>query len=166
MPPKTGTPSDIYRHMADEGADPGGAVLGRPWRGQAEMPQHEAGPGEAPAAPVPVAEETLPDPPAGTRARPRSRVPETGTGVRTGGEVLSATSGQSVAPGRKPRSPGRPPLETPRLPAREVRIPRVVDERMREVSTWSGMEPIEALWFLATLGWETWRQRHPHGGQE
>ena len=55
------------------------------------------------------------------------------------------------------RKPGRPAQETPRLPRREVRIPVVVDERAREVAAWSGIEPTEALWLLASLGWEAWR---------
>ena len=55
------------------------------------------------------------------------------------------------------RKPGRPVHETPRLPRREVRIPVVVDERAREVAAWSGIEPTDALWLLASLGWEAWR---------
>ena len=55
------------------------------------------------------------------------------------------------------RKPGRPAHETPRLPRREVRIPVVVDERAREVAAWSGIEPTDALWLLASLGWEAWR---------
>jgi hypothetical protein len=55
------------------------------------------------------------------------------------------------------RSPGRPAMETPRLPRREVRIPVVVDERAREVAAWGGLEPTDALWLLASLGWEAWR---------
>ena len=60
------------------------------------------------------------------------------------------------AAARAPK-PGRPAHETPRLPRREVRIPVVVDERAREVAAWSGIEPTEALWLLASLGWEAWR---------
>ena len=55
------------------------------------------------------------------------------------------------------RKPGRPAHETPRLPRREVRIPVVVDERAREVAAWAGVEPTDALWLLASLGWEAWR---------
>ena len=55
------------------------------------------------------------------------------------------------------RKPGRPAHETPRLPRREVRIPVVVDERAREVAAWGGLEPTDALWLLASLGWEAWR---------
>jgi len=55
------------------------------------------------------------------------------------------------------RKPGRPAHETPRLPRREVRIPVVVDERAREVAAWGGLESTDALWLLASLGWEAWR---------
>lgn len=61
---------------------------------------------------------------------------------------------------RPPRRPGRPSFETLRLPAREVRIPLVVDDRTREVASWVGIEPTEALWMLATRGWESWRRDH------
>jgi hypothetical protein len=81
-------------------------------------------------------------PPAGTSAPTRRR------NARKGSKATS-TAG--------PRRPGRPAHETPRLPRREVRIPVVVDERAREVAAWGGIEPIEALWLLASLGWETWR---------
>jgi len=66
-------------------------------------------------------------------------------------------SGKTKTAVTRTRKPGRPALETPRLPRREVRIPVVVDERAREVAAWGGIEPTEALWLLATLGWESWR---------
>jgi hypothetical protein len=58
------------------------------------------------------------------------------------------------------RKVGRPAPETARLPARELRIPLVVDERAREVASWEGIEPTEAIWMLCTRGWETWRRAH------
>lgn len=61
------------------------------------------------------------------------------------------------------RKPGRPAHETPRLPRREVRIPVVVDERAREVAAWGGLEPTDALWLLASLGWEAWRSSRTVG---
>ena len=61
------------------------------------------------------------------------------------------------------RKPGRPAHETPRLPRREVRIPVVVDERAREVAAWGGLEPTDALWLLASLGWEAWRSGRAGG---
>ena len=61
------------------------------------------------------------------------------------------------------RKPGRPAHETPRLPRREVRIPVVVDERAREVAAWAGIEPTDALWLLASLGWEAWRSSRAVG---
>ncbi len=64
----------------------------------------------------------------------------------------------ATATPRGKRRPGRPASEVPRLPAREVRIPIVVDERMRELATWAGVEPIQALWLLSTMGWESWRK--------
>ena len=67
---------------------------------------------------------------------------------------------RTTAATRPPRRPGRPSFETPRLPAREVRIPVVVDDRTREVAAWEGIEPTEALWMLATQGWESWRRDH------
>jgi len=66
-------------------------------------------------------------------------------------------------PAARKRSPGRPAMETPRLPRREVRIPVVVDERAREVAAWSGIEPTEALWLLASMGWESWRSSRAVG---
>jgi hypothetical protein len=60
-------------------------------------------------------------------------------------------------PGTRKRRPGRPSFETPRLAARELRIPTVVDDRAREVAAWAGLEPTDALWLLASLGWESWR---------
>ena len=60
-------------------------------------------------------------------------------------------------PAARARKPGRPAHETPRLPRREVRIPVVVGERAREVAAWAGIEPTDALWLLASLGWEAWR---------
>ncbi len=73
--------------------------------------------------------------------------------------------GKTKTTATRTRKPGRPALETPRLPRREVRIPVVVDERAREVAAWSGIEPTEALWLLASLGWESWRTgRAVHGG--
>lgn len=62
--------------------------------------------------------------------------------------------------GANRRKVGRPTPETMRLPARELRIPIVVDERAREVATWEGIEPTEAIWMLCTRGWETWRRAH------
>jgi hypothetical protein len=38
-------------------------------------------------------------------------------------------------------------------------VPPVVDQRLREVAAWSGMDPTAALWFLAALGWESWKAR-------
>jgi len=77
-----------------------------------------------------------------------------------------STTSRRTAPreGSKPsappraRKPGRPAHETPRLPRREVRIPVVVDERARQVAAWGGLEPIDALWLLASLGWEAWQK--------
>ena len=71
------------------------------------------------------------------------------------GTTRTARSKATARP-RSKRPPGRPAHETPRLPRREVRIPVVVDQRMGEVASWGGIEPIEALWLLATLGWEQW----------
>ncbi len=64
----------------------------------------------------------------------------------------------STATSRSKRGPGRPASEVPRLPTREVRIPVVVDERMRELAAWAGVEPIQALWLLSTMGWESWQK--------
>jgi len=58
------------------------------------------------------------------------------------------------------RAPGRPTFETQRLPRREVRIPVVVDERARAVAAWGGIEPTDAIWLLASLGWDSWRREH------
>ena len=76
--------------------------------------------------------------------------------------VTAAPSSRRAArkkpkPTARARKPGRPAHETPRLPRREVRIPVVVDERAREVAAWAGVEPTDALWLLASLGWEAWR---------
>ena len=75
--------------------------------------------------------------------------------------AATAAAASSRSARKKPRAaarkPGRPAHETPRLPRREVRIPVVVDERAREVAAWSGIEPTDALWLLASLGWEAWR---------
>jgi hypothetical protein len=72
-------------------------------------------------------------------------------------------SGKTKTTVTRTRKPGRPALETPRLPRREVRIPVVVDERAREVAAWGGIEPTEALWLLASLGWESWRSSRAGG---
>jgi len=66
-------------------------------------------------------------------------------------------SGKARAKVPRARKPGRPAHETPRLPRREVRIPVVIDERAREVAAWGGIEPTDALWLLASLGWEAGR---------
>jgi hypothetical protein len=95
------------------------------------------------------------DSPAANRKSTRRTTPPRGA-------TRTARSKATSRP-RSKRPPGRPALETPRLPRREVRIPVVVDERMGEVASWGGIEPIEALWLLATLGWEAWRSgREPN----
>jgi len=93
-----------------------------------------------------------------------------GPGDGSSGSTVTALGGTSpvraakaprrktTAPSRGKRRPGRPASEVPRLPTREVRLPVVVDERMREVAAWAGIEPIQALWLLSTLGWESWQK--------
>jgi hypothetical protein len=58
------------------------------------------------------------------------------------------------------------PKEVPSAPeppatteVRRLDAPPVVDQRLREVAAWSGMDPAAALWFLAALGWESWKAR-------
>ena len=92
-----------------------------------------------------------------------SRPPVAPVAIRAANPApAKAATPRRKAPGttRPPRRPGRPSFETSRLPAREVRIPVVVDDRTREVAAWVGIEPTEALWMLATRGWESWRRDH------
>lgn len=87
----------------------------------------------------------------------------------TDDEADPPTADPGSGPARRRRSPdrpastrpaGRPAFETDRLPRREVRIPVVVDERAREVAAWGGIEPTDAIWLLASLGWDSWRRDH------
>jgi len=83
----------------------------------------------------------------------------TGRATPPRGATRTARSEAASRPDSR-RPPGRPAYETPRLPRREVRIPVVVDERAREIAAWGGLEPMEALWLLASLGWEAWHSGH------
>ena len=67
---------------------------------------------------------------------------------------------------RKPRPPGRPASVVPCLPRREVRIPEVIFQRLEAVSTQTGLQPMDALWMLAHLGWRQWNRDERTNDQE